>query len=109
MGIHTHMSYCINLQDTLLAYSRISSKVHKTPIISASSIKTPFKSLHFKCENLQKTGSFKFRGATNACAVLKSKPDLKCVVTHSSGNHGQALALAAKELGLPAHIVMPSN
>jgi len=108
------MSYCIDLSDTITAYARIQSKIHKTPVLQATSIDTGDLNVWYKCENLQKTGSFKFRGATNAVAHLKENSEksgsaYKSVVTHSSGNHGQALALAAKELNLPAHIVMPSN
>jgi threonine dehydratase/serine racemase len=63
--------------------------------------------LFFKCENLQKAGAFKFRGASNAVLKLSAEVAVRGVVTHSSGNHAQALALAAKLRGIPAHIVMP--
>jgi threonine dehydratase len=65
--------------------------------------------LYFKCENFQKTGSFKFRGASNAIRDLTEKEAIKAVGTHSSGNHAAAVALAAKMKGLKAHIVMPEN
>ena len=67
------------------------------------------RSLFFKCEQLQKVGAFKFRGACNAVYRLTSAVAARGVVTHSSGNHAQALALAAKLRNIPAHIVMPSN
>src|SRR5205814_5415951 len=67
------------------------------------------RSLFFKCENFQKVGAFKFRGACNAVFKLPAEVAARGVVTHSSGNHAQALALAAKLRGIPAHIVMPSN
>ena len=67
------------------------------------------KELFFKCEHLQKVGAFKFRGATNAVLQLPEEEARKGVVTHSSGNHAQALALAAKNRGIPATIIMPSN
>jgi len=65
--------------------------------------------LYFKCENLQRTGSFKIRGATNAVLSLKDEEAQRGVVTHSSGNHAAALSLAARWRGMPAYIVMPSN
>jgi len=65
--------------------------------------------LHFKCEQLQKVGAFKFRGATNAVFSLSDTSAAAGVATHSSGNHAQALALAARNRGIPAHIVMPSS
>jgi threonine dehydratase/serine racemase len=67
------------------------------------------RSLFFKCENWQKAGAFKFRGACNAVMKLSEETSLRGVVTHSSGNHAQALALAARLRGIPAHIVMPRN
>src|SRR5690606_7578463 len=65
--------------------------------------------LFFKCENFQKMGAFKMRGATNAIMQLTEKQRERGVVTHSSGNFAQALSLAAKSLGVPAYIVMPNN
>src|SRR5258708_30191263 len=65
--------------------------------------------LHFKCENLQKVGAFKARGATNSVFLLTDAEAAKGVVTHSSGNHAAALARAAKLRGIPAYIVMPNN
>src|SRR5439155_1768546 len=65
--------------------------------------------LYFKCENLQKVGAFKYRGATNAVRRLTDAEAAKGVVTHSSGNHAQALALAARVRGIPAYIVMPKT
>jgi threonine dehydratase len=62
-----------------------------------------------KCENLQKVGAFKFRGATNAVFSLTDEEAARGVVTHSSGNHAAALALAARNRGIPAYIVMPNN
>ena len=67
------------------------------------------KSLHFKCENFQKVGAFKMRGALNAILSLPEAVRARGVVTHSSGNFAQAVALAARLSGIPAHIVMPSN
>ncbi|MBK9358975.1 MAG: pyridoxal-phosphate dependent enzyme [Bacteroidales bacterium] len=92
------------------AGKRISGYLHRTPVLTCSAINRMFGSeLYFKCENFQKAGAFKSRGATNA--VLQLNPDeLACgVATHSSGNHAAALALAASRLGIRAYIVMPEN
>lgn len=102
-------AYAATLDDIRAAAERIRPFVHRTPIMTCATIdRLAGRSVVFKCEHLQKTGAFKYRGATNA--VLKLGPLAeKGVVTHSSGNHGQALALAAKVRGVPAHIVMPAN
>ena len=92
------------------AARRVAPFIHKTPVLTSAGINTMAGSnLFFKCENFQKVGAFKYRGATNA--IRQQNPDLlkKGVATHSSGNHAQALALAAKILGIPAYIVMPEN
>ncbi|XP_069471451.1 serine racemase [Ambystoma mexicanum] len=102
--------YCLSLEDVDEAQKYLSSLVHLTPILTSSSLdQTAGRSLYFKCELFQKTGSFKIRGALNAIRHLSTgggeKP--QAVVTHSSGNHGQALALAARMSGIPAYIVVP--
>jgi threonine dehydratase len=90
------------------AHSRIRKFVHRTPVLSSVSVnKILGAELFFKCENLQKVGAFKFRGASNSVFSLDDKTALKGVATHSSGNHAAALALAAKMRGIDAHIVMP--
>lgn len=92
------------------AAERLASVVHCTPVATCATLdRLASRSLFFKCEHLQKCGAFKYRGASNA--VLSLSPDLaaKGVVTHSSGNHAGALALAARMRGIPAHIVMPHN
>ncbi|KAG9485827.1 hypothetical protein GDO78_008744 [Eleutherodactylus coqui] len=102
-------SYCVTLRDVQEAQRRIQGLVHTTPVMTSSSLDAlAARNLFFKCELLQKTGSFKIRGAVNA---VKSLPADKCtaVVTHSSGNHGQALALAAQMMGIPAHVVVPTT
>jgi threonine dehydratase len=97
----------IELKD---AHSRISHFVHKTPVLTSSYFNSITESeLFFKCENFQKAGAFKYRGATNAVLLLPEDQKFKGVIAHSSGNHAQALALAAKTAGIKAHIVMPSN
>lgn len=84
--------------------------IHNTPVLTSTLLnKIIGANLYFKCENFQKTGSFKFRGATYAIQQLKVEQKSRGVVTHSSGNFAQALALAAKGLNVKAHIVMPKN
>ncbi|HJY88050.1 MAG TPA: pyridoxal-phosphate dependent enzyme [Candidatus Acidoferrales bacterium] len=92
------------------AHSRISPHIHRTPVMTSASIDAlAGVRLYFKCENLQKTGSFKIRGATNAIFSLPPEEAVRGVVTHSSGNHAAAVALAARQRGIRAWIVMPSN
>ena len=86
----------------------IAGRVHRTPVFTSRTFDSEFGAqLFFKCENLQRMGAFKIRGATHAVRRLPS--DVKAVATHSSGNHGAALALAASEAGLDAFIVVPSD
>jgi threonine dehydratase len=100
----------ISAQDIQEAHNRISTYIHKTPVLSSQSINEMAGcEVFFKCENLQKIGAFKFRGATNALLSLSEEELKKGVATHSSGNHAQALALAAKMLGTKAYIVMPTS
>lgn len=95
-------------QDIIDAHARIKSQVHHTPILTSSSInKMAGCKLYFKCENFQKAGAFKFRGASNAVLTLNEEELKNGVATHSSGNHAAALALAAKMKNIPAYIVMP--
>jgi threonine dehydratase len=92
------------------AEKRIADYIHHTPILSSESIDQMCgASLLFKCENFQKIGAFKMRGASNAIFQLKGDSSIKGITTHSSGNHAQAVALAAKKAGFKAKIVMPSN
>lgn len=107
-------SYCIDITDVEAAVQRIAGKVHKTPVLTCRSMnQVSGRQLFFKMEALQKTGSFKFRGATNAVQALSGSTNDLRVVTHSSGNHAQALALAAKHCQghatTLATIVMPTN
>lgn len=91
-------------------HQRIKPYIHNTPILTSRSINEITGSeLYFKCENFQKIGAFKMRGATNAILQLSEEQRGRGVVTHSSGNFAQALALAAKSLGVKAFIVMPST
>lgn len=92
------------------AAKRIAPFVHRTPVLSSSSINAMFGiELFLKCENFQKIGAFKYRGAINAVLSLSADEKKNGVATHSSGNHAQALALAAKINNLKAYIVMPEN
>lgn len=96
--------------DIETAHKRIGPFVHRTPVLTCNTINSLFDAeIYFKCENFQKVGAFKYRGATNAVQLLNENEMTYGVVTHSSGNHAQALALAAKVRGIKAYIVMPSN
>ena len=89
---------------------RVRRFAHLTPVATCATLDARAgRALSFKCEHLQKAGAFKFRGAINAVAQLQPEVAPRGVVTHSSGNHAQALALAARLHGIPAHVVMPSN
>ena len=102
--------YATSFSDVQDAYERVKSAVHRTPVITSNQInRLAGRELFFKCENLQKVGAFKFRGACNAVMQLSDEEAANGVVTHSSGNHAQAVALAAAQRGIPAHIVMPDN
>ena len=92
------------------AYKRLKGVVNLTPVMTSSTLDTITGSYCFlKCENFQKTGAFKFRGAYNALSQLSLEQKKKGVITHSSGNHAQALALSAKLLRIRAVVVMPRN
>ena len=98
----------VSLADVHAAAERIRPFVLRTPVHTSDTLdRFSGRKLVFKCENFQKTGSFKYRGATNAVQKLDAATAARGVVTHSSGNHAQALALAAKVRGIPATIVMP--
>jgi threonine dehydratase len=92
------------------AHDRIRPHIHRTPVLSSAWLDAQCGgSLAFKCENFQKVGAFKARGATNAVFSLSDAEAARGVVTHSSGNHAAALSRAARLRGIPAFIVMPSN
>jgi len=92
------------------ARERIAPHVHRTPVMTCRSLDAEVGArLRFKCENFQKIGAFKARGATNAVFALAAELAARGVVTHSSGNHGAALAYAAARRGIPAWVVMPEN
>jgi threonine dehydratase len=100
----------VTSEDIRLAAARIRDRVHRTPVMTCATLDAQGgASLFFKCENFQKVGAFKMRGATNAVLSLGDAEAARGVATHSSGNHAQALALAARQRGIPAYIVMPSS
>jgi threonine dehydratase len=98
------------LADVRVAATRIAPWVHRTPVMTSRTLdERAGATLLFKCENLQRVGAFKARGATNAVLGLDAASRARGVVTHSSGNHAAALALAARNAGIPAWVVMPHN
>ena len=102
--------HAASLSDIQGALERIVPFVHRTPVMTCRTMDAlSGRPLHFKCESMQRTGSFKLRGATNAVLRLPDDRAARGVVTHSSGNHGQALALAARLRGIPCTVVMPHD
>ncbi len=99
-----------DMNDICEAQQRIAPHIHRTPVMTSASLdEIAGARLFFKCENFQRTGSFKMRGATNAVFSLTDEEAAKGVVTPSSGNHGAALAKAARKRNIPAWIIMPNN
>ena len=106
VSAYSHLTWQVILE----AHARIATRIHRTPVLTSASLDAMAgASLFFKCENLQKTGSFKIRGASNAILSLSEKDAAHGIVTQSSGNHGAAVACAAGWRGVPAFIVMPKN
>jgi threonine dehydratase len=100
----------LDLTAIRIAHERIRPYIHRTPVLTSERFDAASgASLFFKCENFQKVGAFKARGATNAVFALDDETARRGVATHSSGNHAAALSRAAKLRGIAAHIVMPSN
>jgi threonine dehydratase len=100
----------VDLQSIEHAHQRIARYIRRTPVLASQQIdELTGAYIRFKCENFQRTGAFKYRGALNAVLALGDAQAIAGVATHSSGNHGAALALAANRRGIPAHIVMPEN
>jgi threonine dehydratase len=94
--------------DIQQAHALIAGYIHRTPVLTSSGIdEMTGVNVYFKCENFQKVGAFKYRGATNAVLSLTEREAAKGVATHSSGNHAAALALAAKKRGIKCYVVMP--
>lgn len=100
----------VTLRDIVEAYDRIKDAVTKTPVMTSRTVDQMAQcKVFFKCENFQRAGAFKFRGAFNAISQLTDEEKRRGVITHSSGNHAQALALASSILGVKAVVVMPRN
>lgn len=98
------------LDDVRAAAARIAAHVRVTPVLDSPELDARTGArLHFKCEHLQHGGAFKYRGASNAIWSLDDAAAARGVVTHSSGNHGRAVALAAAKRGIPAHVVIPEG
>ena len=96
--------------DLIDCHDRIKPFIHNTPVLTSKLINNlTGADIYFKCENFQKMGAFKMRGAANAILKLSDEQKNNGVVTHSSGNHAQAISLAAKKIGIKAYIIMPSN
>src|SRR6195256_6188103 len=112
MSATTSTSAYANLtwQAIVEAHARIQPRIHRTPVLTSASLNAMSGAqLFFKCDNLQKSGSFKLRGASNAILSLTDEQAAHGIVTQSSGNHGAAVACAAAWRGVPAWIVMPKN
>ncbi|MBL31029.1 MAG: serine dehydratase [Flavobacteriaceae bacterium] len=100
----------VNKTDLIGCHERIKPFIHNTPVLTSNSLdKIIGSKIYFKCDNFQKMGAFKMRGAANAILQLSDEQKKRGVVTHSSGNFAQALSLAAQSIGVKAFIVMPSN
>ena len=100
----------VSFNDVAAAYERIRDHARRTPVLTSATIDAMTgASVHFKCENFQRMGAFKFRGAYNALSQLAPEAKRRGVVAYSSGNHAQAVALAGRMLGVPATIVMPKK
>lgn len=100
----------ISFDEIKRASDRIHSYIHQTPVLTSQHIdQLVSANFYFKCENFQKVGAFKMRGASNAVLQLTEEDRKNGIATHSSGNHAQAIALIASQLKIPSYIVMPSN
>jgi threonine dehydratase len=104
------MAEPVSFADVEAAAERISGHVHRTPVLTSTTLDRELgASVFFKCENMQKVGAFKARGATNAVFSLTEEECARGVITHSSGNHGAAVAYAAAKRGAPCTVVMPEK
>jgi len=100
----------VTFSDIQSAYDRIQDGSNKTPVMTSRTLNNLVQAeIYLKCENFQRGGAFKFRGTYNKLLLLSDKDKAKGIITHSSGNHAQAVALASKELGIKAVVVMPKN
>ena len=96
--------------DVVNAHIRIQNLINNTSVLTSRTFnKLVNANVFFKCENFQRAGSFKFRGVTNKLLLMKKNDKMKGIITHSSGNHAQAVALACSNLGIKSLVVMPKN
>jgi len=110
MPILPKLSQIPTLSDIQNTHQAIQAFIHRTPVLQSTSInQIAGAEIYFKCENFQRIGAFKMRGGASAALRLTDEEKSKGIATHSSGNHAQAVARSAQELGIPAYIVMPSN
>ena len=108
MNKNTLNKSTISLETINEAHDRIRPFIHRTPVLTSQTINDRAGAdLYFKCENFQKIGAFKARGGLNAVLQVAHNQEGMAITTHSSGNHAQAVAFAARQVGLPAYIVMP--
>src|SRR5207244_11406741 len=106
----TTLAPAIGLSDVRQAAARLRGIANRTPVVTSRTVDARVGGeVFFKCENLQRGGAFKFRGAYNRLVALTTDERLRGVVAFSSGNHAQGVALAARELGIQATIVMPTD
>ena len=104
------LSDAVRFSDVAAAAERLDGQAHRTPVMTARTLDERVSArLYFKCENLQRAGAFKFRGAYNALSQLDDHARRGGVLTFSSGNHAQAIALAGRELSVPTTIIMPAD
>lgn len=104
------MTHAISFDDVQVAARRLAGVANRTPVLTSRTLNRQVGAeVYFKCENFQRVGAFKFRGAYNALSQLDDEQKRRGVVTHSSGNHAQGVALAARLLGMAATIVMPTD
>ena len=110
MTTHPSIDFAISLADVRQAAERLRGVANRTPVTTSRTFDSLLGArVFFKCENLQRGGAFKFRGAYNRLAALTPEERTRGVVAFSSGNHAQGVALAARELGVPATVVMPTD
>src|SRR3979411_500409 len=110
MRIESPAEFAIGLGDVQAAAERLRGVANRTPVVTSRTVDSlTGGQVFFKCENLQRGGAFKFRGAYNRLAMLSAQERARGIVAFSSGNHAQGVALAARELGIRARVVMPTD
>ena len=110
MNAPSQTPLAVRFADVAAAAARLAGHAHRTPVLTSRAVNgRTGASVFFKCENFQRMGAFKFRGAFNALSMLEQQARRNGVIAYSSGNHAQAVALAGRELGIRATIVMPED